>query len=474
MAQDLHQVARLRSEGRLHALLEKIKVFQSKMETEHDMARLAGPIEHSDEYQLVVEATNMTTEIADEISIVHKFIRDHYAKKFPELESLVMNPVDYAHTVKRIGNETDLTVIDLSDIMAPATVMVVSVAASTTTGKPVDHEKLAGIIEACNELLALDENMTLILQFVESRMAYIAPNLSAVVGSSIAAKLMGVAGGLSALSKLPANTIQVLGPKRMIQTGFSTMSRAHAGFINDTDVVQTTPRSLQEKARRLISGKCTLAARVDAFQDTPGGEVGRRLRDEVEKKIEKWQEPPPPKAVKPLAAPDSAPKKRRGGKRVRKLKEQYQMTEMRRQANRMSFGVEAEATYGNASLGMGMLSSQGGNGRVRIAQADKNILKSNKRARLAGGTTTTTSQTFSGLKTPAGMPMDSGSGIATSLAFTPVQGIELNDPLAAQRRIREANERYFGSGSGFMQVGNKRKQPDMSTSSKVKLEVKRE
>ena len=41
-------------------------------------------------------------------------------------------------------------------------------------------------------------------------MQYIAPNLSAMVGSSIAAKLMGIAGGLTALSKLPATTIQVL------------------------------------------------------------------------------------------------------------------------------------------------------------------------------------------------------------------------------------------------------------------------
>lgn len=37
----------------------------------------------------------------------------------------------------------------------------------------------------------------------------IAPNLSAVVGTEVAAKLMGVAGGLLALSKIPACNVQV-------------------------------------------------------------------------------------------------------------------------------------------------------------------------------------------------------------------------------------------------------------------------
>ncbi len=44
-------------------------------------------------------------------------------------------------------------------------------------------------------------------------MSFVAPNLSAIVGSSIAARLMGLAGGLTALSKMPAGNIQLLGNK---------------------------------------------------------------------------------------------------------------------------------------------------------------------------------------------------------------------------------------------------------------------
>lgn len=40
------------------------------------------------------------------------------------------------------------------------------------------------------------------------------------------------------------------------------------------------------------------------------------------------------------------------------------------------------------------------------------------------------------------------SGLASSLAFTPVQGIELIDPTAAAERSKQAkNEKYFGDGA---------------------------
>lgn len=32
--------------------------------------------------------------------IIHKFVRDKYSKRFPELESLVPNSLDYIRTVK--------------------------------------------------------------------------------------------------------------------------------------------------------------------------------------------------------------------------------------------------------------------------------------------------------------------------------------------------------------------------------------
>jgi U4/U6 small nuclear ribonucleoprotein PRP31 len=46
------------------------------------------------------------------------------------------------------------------------------------------------------------------------------------------------------------------------------------------------------------------------------------MREEILRKIEKMQEPPPAKIIKPLPRPDEGEgKKRRGGRRLRKMKE---------------------------------------------------------------------------------------------------------------------------------------------------------
>ena len=73
-------------------------------------------------------------------------------------------------------------------------------------------------------------------------------------------------------------------------------------------------------------------------------------------KIEKWQEPPPAKIVKPLVMPAGEAKKRRGGRRLRKMKERYGMTEVRKAANRVGFNqTEEEVLEGDEFVGLGML-----------------------------------------------------------------------------------------------------------------------
>ncbi|MCO5591195.1 hypothetical protein L7F22_045176 [Adiantum nelumboides] len=164
-------------------------------------------------------------------------------------------------------------------------------------------------------------------------MGYIAPNLSAIVGTPVAAKLMGVAGGLGALSKMPACNVQTLGAKRKTLAGFSTASASvHTGF---TEVVLCC---------RLVAGKATLAARVDSTRGGPTGKTGKNLRGEKRKKIEKWQEPPPPKQLKPLPVPDSDPKKKPGCRRLRKIKERYALTDMQKLAYQMPFGGAEESS----------------------------------------------------------------------------------------------------------------------------------
>jgi len=98
----------------------------------------------------------------------------------------------------------------------------------------------------------------------------------------------------------------------------------------------------------------------------------------------------------------------------------------------MSFGV-AEEEVTSSGRGLGMTGSSG-SGKIRLTAQEKNLLKKQKQQ---AGTATP------GLAT---------SGLASSLAFTPVLGLELVNPHAAAAKaeeIRALNNKYFSQGNFF-------------------------
>jgi U4/U6 small nuclear ribonucleoprotein PRP31 len=428
---DLDSVSKLQRSQRYIDILQKVEGALGKG-SEIQMQGIV--LEDDPEYQLIVDCNALSVDIENEIVIIHNFIRDKYRLKFPELESLVHHPIDYARVVKKIGNETDLTLVDLEGLLPSAIIMVVSVTASTTSGKPLPAEILQKTIDACDRALDLDASKKKVLDFVESRMGYIAPNLSAIVGSAVAAKLMGTAGGLSSLAKMPACNVQLLGARKKNLAGFSTAtSQFRVGYLEQTELFQTTPPALRMRAGRLLAAKSSLAARVDSTRGDPTGGNGRAFRAEMVKKIAKWQEPPPAKLPKPLPVPDSEPKKKRGGRRLRKMKERYAITDMRKLANRMQFGIPEESSLGDGlGEGYGML-GQAGNGKLRVSVGQ------NKLAAKVAKKFKAKSYASSGGAT---------SGLTSSLAFTPVQGIELSNPQAYANQLGSGTQSTYFSETG--------------------------
>lgn len=249
----------------------------------------------------------------------------------------------------------DLTLVDLQGILPSATIMVVTITASTTSGKPLPSNVLEKTIGACDQALALDAAKSRVLDFVESRMRHIAPNLSAIVGSAVAAKLIGgVDGGLAGLANKPACNVCMLGAKRH---SIASSKVLRIGYLEQTEIFQSTPPSLRSHACKVLASSSILAARIDSVGGEPTGNAGGALREEILKKIEKWQELPPGRQVKALPVPDSQPKrKRRGGQRARKARERYAETHTRKLANRMQFGVPEASSLGDGfGVGYGML-----------------------------------------------------------------------------------------------------------------------
>lgn len=92
-------------EVKLNFLSQFVKRVQERLVHSDFKKELRTPGNEEGDYALVVEANNMCVEISEEITKINYFIKEHYKKKFPELDSLILNPLDYARVVLKIGNE---------------------------------------------------------------------------------------------------------------------------------------------------------------------------------------------------------------------------------------------------------------------------------------------------------------------------------------------------------------------------------
>ena len=463
----------------LKPVLQQIEDVKDKMEEVMD----GESIEDNPEYQLLKEANEFSTQIDGEIQAVHKIIRDNYSLRFPYLEELVKNPVDYAKTVAILGNrplndiktiaqDTDNVVgTPLKNILDAPTLMVITVEATRASGRELQDVELAAVMNACKLLLILDKSKHILTEYVQSRMSVFAPNLTELIGSLTAAQLINYAGGLAGLAKTPACNIAPLGSNKASGLGLATnIGVRHQGFLYHSPILEQVRPDLKKQGLRIVSGKVILAARVDMVHSAPDGSTGRQLKEECERRLDKLTEIPANKGVRALPAPDDKPARKRGGRRARKAKEATAMTELRKAQNRMTFGQEEkEVGYGDSTKGMGMIGATD-TGRLRAQQIDpKTRAKLSKKNPGWGGDTslgaasslkgfgaggTATSLRAQGLRT-GGVGLQ-GSGMS-SVAFTPVQGLELVDPRAreeASRKRKADDDRWF-KGGAFTQLGGK-------------------
>ena len=163
------------------------------------------------------------------------------------------------------------------------------------------------------------------------------------------------------MSCTAAGNLPSLGAKRTLGTGFA-ISHAEGphGFLYQSEFIQRTPYDYRRSAQRKAAAKIVLLARIDEKCESQDGSMGKKLRQAVDTAMRKLQTPPELRGPRALPAPLEPISKKRGGKRVRRAKEQNVVTEMQKLQNRVKFGEqEEEYGYGDDSEGLGMLTQSG-------------------------------------------------------------------------------------------------------------------
>ena len=113
--------------------------------------------------------------------------------------------------------------------------------------------------------------------YLEEKMATVAPNLSALIGETVAARLIQKAGSLTSLAKCPASTVQILGAEKALFRALKTKGNTPKyGLIYHSSFIGRASAKNKGRISRYLSNKCAIASRIDSFIEEPTSAYGKR------------------------------------------------------------------------------------------------------------------------------------------------------------------------------------------------------
>jgi len=168
----------------------------------------------------------------------------------------------------------------------------------TEPGRPLSDAEVLAIQKLASDVGRARVAAADVRTVLEGEMARAAPNLTALTGAIVGARLIALAGSLGRLSKLPSSTVQLLGAERALFLHLSERVPAPKhGVLFQHPSVHSAPPWLRGRIARAIAGKACIAARADAAGTHPDGDLGRDLREaflgRAQQLRARHREPPP-------------------------------------------------------------------------------------------------------------------------------------------------------------------------------------
>lgn len=217
-------------------------------------------------------------------------LAQRYGWHFPEMAKVVSDNVAYAKCVRLMGSrdaaaETDFSAVPLDEDVEAK----LREAAAVSMGTEISETDLANVAALCDQVVALSEYRAQLYDYLRARMAAIAPNLTALVGELVGARLVAHAGSLLSLAKAPASTVQILGAEKALFRALKTKhDTPKYGLIYHASLIGQAPPKLKGKISRLLAAKCSLGVRVDALGDGTDATVGLDGRAKVRFDFSSW------------------------------------------------------------------------------------------------------------------------------------------------------------------------------------------
>ncbi|HEV8360067.1 MAG TPA: NOP5/NOP56 family protein [Candidatus Thermoplasmatota archaeon] len=203
----------------------------------------------------VVQAVQTIDDLAEAANLLAERLREWYGLHFPEAARLVERHEELATLISQHGTRD--AILERSPHLQLA---------KPSMGADLgdaERDAVRGLAKSLSTLYAQRAELE---RYLEGAMPGIAPNVTAMVGPPIAARLLFHAGGLEELAKLPSGTIQTLGAEKALFRHLKDGNRPPKhGVLFQHPLIHRAPLRERGRLARTLAGKIAIAARADAF-----------------------------------------------------------------------------------------------------------------------------------------------------------------------------------------------------------------
>ncbi|KAJ1912337.1 Nucleolar protein 56 [Tieghemiomyces parasiticus] len=280
---------------RAHAdvLLKQMKeseLYQAQLGLGHSYSRAKVKFNVNRSDNMIIQAIGLLDQLDKDVNTFAMRAREWYSWHFPELGKIVSDHGQFARLVKIIRNKSTLTEDQLPAIeevvQDEARARQILDASRTSMGTDISEVDLINIENFATRVVSITDYRKSLHEYLLSKMGHVAPNLGALIGEMVGARLIAHAGSLTNLSKFPASTVQILGAEKALFRALKTRGKTPKyGLIYHSSFIGRAGVKNKGRISRFLANKCTIASRIDCYTETPTTKFGEALRKQVEGRL---------------------------------------------------------------------------------------------------------------------------------------------------------------------------------------------
>ncbi|XP_035248085.1 nucleolar protein 56 isoform X1 [Anguilla anguilla] len=239
---------------------------------------------------MIIQSIALLDQLDKDINTFSMRVREWYGYHFPELVRIVSDNSTYCRLARLIGNRKELSEESLEGleevVMDAAKAQSILEASRSSMGMDISPIDLINIESFSTRVVSLAQYRQELQEYLRSKMSQVAPNLAALIGEVVGARLISHAGSLTNLAKYPASTVQILGAEKALFRALKTKGNTPKyGLIFHSTFIGRAAAKNKGRISRYLANKCTIASRIDCFSEVPTSVFGDKLRDQVEERL---------------------------------------------------------------------------------------------------------------------------------------------------------------------------------------------